>query len=145
DEKQSGSPAVEEPERPMKAGTVASLIGGILMLASAFAHAFLGWPAFEKELSGAGVMRDVIGGLNVGWHFGSFAMFGFGAIVVFTAAKTLRGEYVTIVPAGIIAGLYIVFGLWALLFRGFSPHFLGFILKGLLASGILLRPRASRP
>ncbi|MCI0329894.1 MAG: hypothetical protein L0196_02930 [candidate division Zixibacteria bacterium] len=126
-----------------KLGTIAGLIGGILMLASAFAHAFLGWPAFQKELSAAGVVQDVIGGLNVGWHFGSFAMFGFGAIVVFTAVKTLRREYVTLVPAGTIAVIYVVFGLWALLYRGFSPHFLAFILKGFLVSGILLRARVS--
>ena len=63
----------------------------LLLLASAWAHGALGWPTFAEALAGASVGPDVVGGLAVGWYFGSVSMLAFGLVVLLQALRLLRG------------------------------------------------------
>jgi len=106
--------------------------GGILLVASSFAHAFAGWPPQRAALEAAGVEVDLIGGLTVGWYFGSVAMFAFGAIALRDAWEVSRDGGARTGASALIGLAYLLFGARALFYRGFNPHFLGFIVIGLL-------------
>ena len=57
------------------------ILAGVLLVLSALAHAFLGWPAMLAGLTEAGAGDDLTGALAVGWYFGSMAMFVFGLMM----------------------------------------------------------------
>jgi hypothetical protein len=108
----------------------------VLLLASGFAHASLGWRQFAPVLAAASVPTDTIGALAAGWYFGSVAMLAFGAIALSVALSRSPSPFLYL---GIIAGGYILFGLAAYILLDFNPHFLGFVAIGLLAAtGALL-------
>ena len=114
-----------------KARKAVGVIAGLMILISALAHAFLGWPAMAEALDDvitddAGAV-DLLGALAVGWYFGSMAMVVFALIVLRMAlrdADTCAGRF--------IAVGYLVFGLAAWLARDFNPHFLIFVAIGAL-------------
>lgn len=113
------------------------IAGGTLILLSALAHAFLGWPAMAGALAAAGAGEELAGALAVGWIFGSMAMAVFGLIVLETAVRGRGPAAVRFIAVG-----YLVFGLAAWLERDLNPHFLLFIATGvLLALFAFLRPR----
>jgi hypothetical protein len=115
----------------MKA-TLLGLLAGVLLVASAGAHALLGWPQFEGVLESAPLESDVIAALAVGWYFGSVSMLGFGAIVLHQTLRRLRGEPVQPGPVWAISVVYLLFGGAAYVLRDFNPHFLLFIGTGAL-------------
>jgi hypothetical protein len=120
-------------------------IGGSLLVASAGAHAFAGWPPQRKLLAQAGNEADLINGLALGWYFGSVAMLAFG-VVVLRDARALGRHPAHVTGAAAIIGIaYAAFGLWALFYKGFNPHFIGFIVIGLLIAIPALLGRAPRP
>lgn len=116
----------------MKLRASLGFLGGTVLLLSSIAHAFLGWPTLEALLKVAEVQPELTGALAVGWYFGSVAMLAFGLIVGHSAWRMWQGAAVSTVPAGIIAALYLLFGLGAYLSRDFNPHFLLFVLTGVL-------------
>ena len=120
------------------------LLAGGLMVLSSIAHSVLGWPAQRSELRNAGAQEDLIGGLAVGWHFGSAAMLTFGAIVLVGGLKLRKGDLSGVVPVQIIAACYVLFGLAALFYQKLNPHFVG-SLSCLLAGLPVLGRRTSAP
>jgi hypothetical protein len=109
---------------------------GTVLVFSAFAHAFLGWPAMRASLDAAGAPSELRDGLGVGWLFGSAAMATFGTIVLTAGNRLRRGDASGIATVRWIAICYLAFGLWAYVARGLAPHFLFFIAVG-LSAGIL--------
>ncbi len=128
-------------------------VGAVLLLSSG-AHAFLGWPQIRLALTGSMVDPQLIAALSVGWHYGSVAMAAFGLIVLILwwrlgtrgGGGEARGGASGAADAGggragaagsravllVIAAAYVAFGTAALLYRDLQPHFLLFIIPGLV-------------
>jgi hypothetical protein len=109
------------------------LLAGVLMMLSSVAHALLGWPAMRSELQKAGASPDLTAGLAAGWHFGSVAMLTFGVVTLICGLRLRRGDASGALPAQVIGAGYVLFGVAACFARNFNPHFLPFIVVGLLA------------
>lgn len=120
----------------MKARVILGFLAAVLLIASAFAHAVLGWPPFQSILEEAGVDVEAIAALEVGWYFGSTAMLAFGAIVFLAAVQALRGERAATGSLWIIGSAYTVYGVVAYGVRDFNPHFLLFVVTGLLVAAV---------
>lgn len=103
---------------------------GAIIVASSVAHSLLGWPQMRTRLGATQAPRDLITGLQIGWHFAGMAMLTFGAIVIWTFSNYLRRRPVSLRPAQIIALVYLTFGLWALAISRFDPFFFIFIVPG---------------
>ena len=103
------------------------------MLSSA-AHAFLGWPPLGASLRQAGVDGDLITALTIGWIFGSVAMLAFGLIVLRLGLQLWRGKEADSGAAQVIAACYVVFGLAAFFWTRFNPHFIGFVVIGIIVA-----------
>ena len=114
-----------------RARTVLGLIAGAILVLSSAAHSFLGWKGLKARLVSAQAPPDLILGLATGWHFAGAAMLAFGIIVIAIFVKRLRGEAVSTLPAVIVAILYIVSGVWAMVATG-NPFFFIFIVPGLM-------------
>jgi hypothetical protein len=128
----------------MKARVVLGFLAGLLLVASAGAHAFLGWPPFQSLLEQAGVDADVTAALGVGWYFGSVAMLAFGVIVLHAALQALKGRRAPVGVLWIIAAAYTVYGLTVYVARDFNPHFLVFVVTGLLVGAVAALSRRRR-
>ncbi|MGH9750292.1 MAG: hypothetical protein ACRD5D_04720 [Candidatus Polarisedimenticolia bacterium] len=117
---------------------------GLFLLLSAGAHAFLGWPMNRRALIAAGAGADLIRPLAIGWNFGGAAMAAFGLILLAAWRRIRAGQGAAVGGViGVIAAAYLVFGGAALVYTDFNPHFLLFVVPGLLlAAGLwLLRVR----
>lgn len=110
------------------------LATGLLLVASALAHAFLGWPAIRQALGEAGVDPELVLGVGVGWLYGSAAMLTFGVLTLASWRAVSRGHATAARVMWPIAALYLLFGAGAYLNTSFEPHFLGFIALGALAA-----------
>ena len=97
--------------------------GGLLVLASV-AH-FFGWAQFDGSLDA--VDGDVAAALRIGWVWGSAAFATFGALVLWAAAGWHPGGRDPRPAAAPVAAALVLFGLWALFYRHFNPHFLAFV------------------
>jgi hypothetical protein len=111
---------------------VLGIVAGVLLVLSAGAHSLLGGKAMREELVAAGVPPDLLQGALIGWYFGGVAMFGFGVVVLHTFARRRDAAAVSRVPAAVVAVTYLAFGVAALLYSGFDPFFLVFVVPGLL-------------
>lgn len=118
------------------------LAAGALLILSAAAHSLLGWPELAGELAKLAPSADLARALAVGWHFGGVAMLGFGAVVVDSFVRALRGRNVDWRPARIVGLTYLAFGAGALAATGGRPFFLLFLVPGLV---ILAAARDGRP
>ncbi len=128
----------------MKARAILGFLAALLLIASAFAHAFLGWPPFQASLDQAGVDAEVAAALRIGWYFGSLAMLAFGAIAFLAAARAIRGEQAANGSLWIIGTAYTLYGVVAYVVRDFNPHFLLFVVTGLLVASVAaLKPAAA--
>lgn len=107
------------------------LVAGMLILSSA-AHSFLGWKQLGMDLAKLQAPADLVTGLAIGWYFGGAAMLAFGVIVLQLFRDFQQGRPVSLLPALIIAVVYLSFGLWALVASGFNPFFMVFIIPGIL-------------
>jgi hypothetical protein len=106
----------------------------MLILASALAHALLGWPAMETSLAAQSIDRDLLGALAVGWYFGSASMLAFSFIVAVQALRRFKGASLDIGTLSSIAAVYVLFGTAAFILRSFNPHFLLFVVTGILVA-----------
>jgi NO-binding membrane sensor protein with MHYT domain len=123
--------------------SVSLVLAGVLLLLSAGAHAGLGWPAMRQELMKVSAPPDLMASMSIGWYLGSVAIAAFGAIALSAGlgAVTAGGR---VFLASLIVGLaYGGFGLATYaIYR--EPHFLGFVVIGLLAAGGSIRALARR-
>ncbi len=116
----------------MKARLLVGVSAGVVLLLGGLAHGFFGWPPLRSALVAAGVDPQVVGALAVGWYFGSAAMLAFGVVLLQSAWRVHRGNQTAADPARTVAITYVVFGAVAFVARDFNPHFLFFVLTGLL-------------
>lgn len=103
------------------------VLGGVMLVLSSAAHAFLGWPQMRAALVEVGAGAELVSALQVGWHFGSTAMLVFGLIVLRIATGRLDRCAVRFIALG-----YLVFGAAAFLARDLNPHFLLFVATGIV-------------
>lgn len=122
----------------MKLAITLGYVSGVVLIMSGFAHALAGWPALAAALGDAGVDADLRGALAAGWYFGSVCMFVFAGIVLSSTRQTQRGAADSLAGVWTIAVGYVVFGVGAFLLRERNPHFLLFVLTGLLVGGYAL-------
>ena len=117
-----------------RGGSIALLATGVLLVASALAHAGLGWPAIRQALGEGGVDPELALDGGVGWLYGSAAMLTFGVLTLMVWHAVGRGQVSAARVMWPIAALYLLFGAAAYLNTSFAPHFLGFIAIGGLAA-----------
>jgi hypothetical protein len=123
----------------MKLRGILGLTTGVLLVLSSLAHAFLGLPPLRAELGAAGVSADASGAIAIGWYFGSVAMAAFGLIVLTSAINVLNGKLGGLRAVQWIALAYFLFGVAAFVADRLNPHFVGFIVIGVLL-GVFARP-----
>jgi hypothetical protein len=112
--------------------SVVGIAASLLIIASGFAHTLVGWKAMRAQLAASGVADDLIDSLGMGWTFGGVAMFGFGAIAIASFLGRRTNPRASLGPVAIIALVYVIFGLGALVASRFDPFFLVFLVPGLL-------------
>lgn len=125
--------------------SVLGFVTGLLLIASGGAHALLGWPPFHSALKNAGIDADVIGAIAAGWYFGSISMVAFGLIILHQAIRRLRGSAIQAGPLWTISAAYLLFGVGAYLARHFNPHFLLFIVTGVVVGLLALVSTPRQP
>jgi hypothetical protein len=108
------------------------LVAAAVILLSAPAHSILGWKMLRAELAAAGVSSDLTKGIGIGWVFGGFAMVALGSAVIATLLARKRDPGSSLAPVTITGAVYVLFGLFALLESDFDPHFLVFVVPGLM-------------
>jgi hypothetical protein len=121
------------------------IVGGLLIAASSFAHAFAGWPPLREALVATGVGADLLGALAAGWIFGSVAMLVLGLLAALDGARLRAGTATSLAAARLVGLAYLAFGLAAYVARDLNPHFLGFVALGLLVGLPALGPARRRP
>ncbi|MEZ6016893.1 MAG: hypothetical protein R3F49_17370 [Planctomycetota bacterium] len=101
---------------------------GALLVVAGIAHAF-GFAQFDAGL--AEVAPDTRGGLHAGWLWGSVTFVALGAITLGASRRWRRAidPRPTVLPTAIAL---LVFGGVGFVARGLDPHFLGFVVLGLL-------------
>jgi hypothetical protein len=117
---------------------ISIIVAGVLMLLASFAHGLLGWPAVRAELVNEHASLDLISGLAAGWLWGTACMLTFGAIVTISGVQMRRGNYSGEFAVRAIAVCFLAFGMLAFVLEGFEPHFLIFVVLGLLAAASFL-------
>ena len=116
----------------MKIKSALGLIGGAILILSAFAHAILGWKAMSEQLAHTNAPPDLVRGLQVGWVFGGVVMLVLGALCVATFLKRFRGQTVSTFAPVLISIAYLAFGAWAMVTTGGDPFFMIFIVPAVL-------------
>jgi len=117
------------------------LAAGVVVFLGGLAHEFAGWPAVAGALPEA-TDPEVKAALLVGWSFGGVAMDVLAILVVVSVFQLRRGIPSAWLTPFIVGLFYLGFGLWALFYRSFNPHFFFFVVLGLaLSSAWGLRPR----
>ena len=119
------------------------IVAGILMVLASLAHGLLGWPAVRAELVNEHANPELISGLAAGWLWGSACMLTFGAIVTISGIQMRRGSNSGTLAVRAIAVCFLGFGLLAFALEGFDPHFLIFVLLGLLAAASFLGAKSA--
>ena len=108
------------------------MIAGAMLVLSACAHSFLGWPELRNRMAIAQIDFDLTRGIQVAWHFGGMAMAAFGVIVWPLFFSALKGKAVSLQPALVIGIGHLVLGTWAVLRVESNPFFLLFLIPGAL-------------
>lgn len=116
-------------------GLLLGTLGGLLLVISSGAHAFLGWPPLGRDLSAGGIEAGVVRAVSTGWYFGSVAMLALGLLVLWMVGRARRGLAGGTGGAWIIAAAYGGFGAVAFVAQDLNPHFILFIVNGLLIGG----------
>jgi hypothetical protein len=107
------------------------LVAAMLIFSSG-AHSFLGWKQLAADLAKIQAPAELVTGLAIGWYFGGAAMLILGIIVLLLFRAFQQRRAVSLLPALVIAVVYLSFGLWALVASGYNPFFMVFIIPGIL-------------
>lgn len=113
------------------------LAAAVLILFAAFTTTTVSVPHLREDLVEINVRPTLLGAVMMGLHFGSVAMFGFGALVLVLAFRALRAAGTDRLLIAVIAAVYLLFGIAAFIGTG-SHHMLGYALMGLLLAGAAL-------
>ena len=116
----------------MKLKSILGLIAAAFLILSAGAHSVLGWRAMSDQLAKTNAPADLVIGLRMGWTWGGGPMLVFGILCIHTFLKRFRGQAVSTFTPGLIATLYLAFGVWAAVVTGGDPFFLLFVVPGTL-------------
>lgn len=108
------------------------LIAGAMLVMSAFAHSFLGWPELRNRIAIAQIDYDLTSGILVAWSFGRMAMAAFGVILWPLFFSALKGNDVSLQPAFMVGIGYLLLGTWSVLRVETNPFFLLFLISGAL-------------
>jgi len=129
-----------------KLAAILVVLGGVLMLLSAYAHAFQGWPAMAEGLAPHPVDAELRAALAIGWIWGSACMAGLGVLTLGCLRGLRRGERSARIATAVAGFTWLLFGLAALYWRWPKTHFLAFVVLGaIVLAGLLLQPRAAAP
>jgi hypothetical protein len=120
-------------------------LAGVVMLVSAVAYGLMGWPTMSEGLTQAAASPDLIAGLQAGWYWGSVSMAVFGAITLIAGGRLRHGNRSGVPILLAVGAGYLIFGAAAFLLHGHQPHFLLFVLTGLLAGGPALGTHSRHP
>ncbi len=93
----------------------------------------------------AGVSPDTIAGLNAAWLLGTSAMVVLGVLAL-TGIGALGREPGAVRVPFLIGLFFLGYGVWGFFYRHHHPHFIGFMVIGVLfLAGALLatKPRAT--
>lgn len=112
------------------------LAASLLLLFGAITTTTVTVPHLREDLLEINVRPTLVSALLVFLHFGSFAIFGFGALVIVLAVRAWRGATGDRILIGIIAAVFLLFGIAAFVWTG-SHHSLGYVLIGLLLAGAI--------
>ena len=113
------------------------LAAAALMMFAAVTTTTVSVPHLREDLLEINVRPTLLGAVMMALHFGSFAMFGFAALVLVLAIRTLQAAGTDRLLIAIIAAVYLLFGIAGFIGTG-SHHILGYALMGLLLGGSLL-------
>ena len=116
----------------MKFKSVLGLIGGAILILSAFAHSVLGWKAMSERLAQTNAPADLVQGLQIGWIFGGPVMIVFGLLSITTFLKRFRGEHAPTLAPVLISIAYLGFAAWAAVITGGDPFFMIFVVPAVL-------------
>ena len=111
----------------------------LLMLFGAAGYSLTVVPDLHGDLVEIGVRPSVLGGTLLHLYFAGIAMFGFALIVAAAAIQALRGIAPARIPLGVVAAIYMTFGVMAFS-RSHNPHHLGPLVMGALLAGALAVP-----
>jgi hypothetical protein len=113
----------------------------ILLFSAAFLLAFsaltsltVAVPHLHEDMVEINLRPTLIGAVMLGLHFGTFAMFGFTALVLVAAIQSVRGLAAYRLPLLLVAITFAGFGVFAFLTSG-NHHTLGYVLIGVLILG----------
>lgn len=127
-----------------KLAAVLLVVGGVLMLLSAFAHAFQGWPAMAAGLAPHPVDPEIHAALAIGWIWGSACMAGLGVLTLCCLPGVRCGERSARIATATAGFTWLLFGLGALYWRWPKTHFLAFVVLGaIVLAGLALQPRGA--
>lgn len=116
-----------------RTGSVMLAVAGTLMVLAALAHGLAGWPSVRQALEESHTDPGLIIGIGSGWLFGSASMLTFGLMTLLAWRAAANGDAGVVRNVGPISVLYAGFGAAVLALVGLEPHFLGFVVIGLLA------------
>lgn len=120
--------------------SVAGLFAAGFIILSSAAHSLLGWSHVQPILASAWISPNAVLTIEIGWHFGSVAMFVLGSIALVTFVEAARERPVSFIPTLLIGIVYVLFGFWAL-FESGDIFFFIFIIPGLLLGYASAIPR----
>jgi predicted ferric reductase len=113
----------------------------ILLFTAAFLMAFaaltsltIAVPHLREDMLEINVRPTLLGAVMMGLHFGTFAMFGFTALVLVAAIQSLRGFAAYRIPLLLVAVTYVAFGIFAFVSSG-NHHTLAYVLIGVFILG----------
>jgi hypothetical protein len=91
-------------------------------------------PHLREDLLEINVRPTLLSAVMMGLDFGTFAMFGFTALVLVAAIQSLRGFAAYRLPLSLVAITFAAFGVFAFLRTG-NHHTLAYLLIGILILG----------
>ena len=118
-------------------------LAALLIFFAAVTNTTVSVPHLREDLMEINTRPTLLGAVLVGLHLGSFAMFGFGALALALAVQIWRGAQGQRVLIGIIAAVFLLFGIAAFIWTG-SHHTLGYLLIGLFLAGGAIMPNGER-
>jgi hypothetical protein len=123
-------------------GQVLLALGSLLAFGSAYMHGFMARRAVLGRLP-SDLAPETVEGLNAAWILGTAAMAAFGILVLTGLSALGRDRGASRVPLA-AGGFFLIYGIWAFVYRDFHPHLTGFMVIGaLFIAGAVVGSRGS--